>query len=222
MAPFLFLFILFFLVKNKKWFLAILLSGTCLFFLLLVIVCFREYSYDYYYEHILQPLPFFIALAFGYIDIKLHRYSLFAFCFIIGVFTISLVKIKNGHVLFERRLCWERHYLNLMSDMSIQKAALSRTYITIGDRTSYWSAPSETLLLSSLGGADSSKTLFLVWNFNHLGQNLQDSTIIAYDGSNVPLSGLNPEYFGLNHSQPYIILDSVVDKSVLHKLSQVR
>lgn len=209
------LFVLFFL-SAKKIIPTLLLTGSCLCFFLLTTVSFRDNQYNYYYEHLYQTVPFFLAFAFSYADFNLSKQRYLRYALLVCVFSISIIKIHNGSRFQKMRLAWYQHYLNIMNDMQVQKAALSRNYINVGSLDSYWSASSESLLLSSLPGPDSSKTLFLVWNFSTLQQDLQDPTVFAYDGVNTPIEELNTAYFRLNKVAPYVIMDSVVQHEILN------
>src|SRR5690606_37960936 len=112
-------------------------------------------------------------------------------------------------------------YMGLMDDFRVQKATLSRDYVSVGERGTYWSAAFESLLLSSLKGPDSSKTLFLVWNYNSLREDISVKDKLVYDGGYWPISMYNQNYFRLNKALPYLVLDSVSDPKLLMELSCV-
>lgn len=211
----------FLLWRGKRRLAALALPALLAFFTLLVCVSFYQDSYNYYYEHLLLPVPFFLALAFCTLDIRKHQGRNLRFAALTLVFAVSVLKVYSGHEVRERRFAWYRQYLGLMETLEVQKATLSRDYISVDERGTYWPAAFESLLLSSLKGPDSSKTLFLVWNYNSLREDIKVRDKLAYDGGHWTIDIYNPKYFRLNKSQPYLVLDSVVDPKLLMDLSRV-
>lgn len=207
---------------KKRWLPAVLVLLVSAFYWVLVAVTFRDDIYDYYFEHLLQPLPFFLALFFvtALFSVITNKRLLYG---LLGLTAfLSLSHIYQNKTEYSARLQWYQNYLNLMQEMDIEKAALSRHYISRMDPKTYWTAGIESLLLSAYNGGQS--TLFLAWNFEqaYVQEALPRKNILVLDGYDIPFSEFNPKYFQMDTLRGYTILDSVVAPERLEQLRIVK
>lgn len=181
-------------------------------FAALVLVSFAESNYNHYIEHLLQPLPFFIALFAGYAVVQWSGKPgarVPVIFILLVVCTISLAKINSSHRSFTERLAWYQRYLQYMDKQGIYNGALDPKYILFDDIDFYWADVPESRLLSSLEGANKTKTLKLQWNRNHLK-------------SDTAKGSLKQGVYFLECSYPYIILDEFAEPGYLDQLVHPR
>jgi hypothetical protein len=203
---FLFVALIIWFLWKRKWLQALFFTGIVLSFWLLVTVSFKDWPYQHYVEHLYQPLPFFTALVFGKYIFQIIRQPRIRFVFLAVISVILFAKISDNHVHFTQRLKWYQNYIGLMHKKNIHKAALEPYYIISETPPDYWASKSESLLLSSLPGPDSSAIILINWNKESLNKNLENS------------NDFNGNYFHLNNKEPYIILDSVASPETLNQL----
>ncbi|MBS1629291.1 MAG: hypothetical protein JST27_04450 [Bacteroidetes bacterium] len=221
LVPVIFLITLALLWRLRSYRLMGLLVLSCLGILTLVLINFENWNdhlYDQYYEHQLQPIVFFLVLFLSYALYRLRLNQIWVSGAMAIVFLISFLKIEAGKNWHIERQRWLWGYLNLMDEMHIKKAALGRIWIREDlIRGSFWSASTETLLLSASQGPEHAKTLFLAWDPDHINEPVQTGTDFVNDSWYFKLNELPKRYFQLDE-KPYVILDHVVPASKLQAM----
>jgi hypothetical protein len=199
--------LLFCYVKRKQWLHLLLFAGTILSFWLLVTVAFRDWPYDHYPEHLYQPVPFFVALAFATLLPSLTGKAVVRASLLLVIFAISLGKIYDNHKFYTGRLDWYRRYIQLMRQSGIRNATLSETHKIYGIRYSYWASNCESMLLSALPGPDSAVRI------------LVDGNAVLLNKNPAAYTSGNAAYFG-NIREPFISLDSLYSPRLLDSVAQ--
>lgn len=221
-AVLLLLFSLVYLFWQRKWGAVMLLASTCFGFWLLVSVTFKDKVYNYYFEHLYQPLPFFIALAFVTYGIKLFGAPYKMAIVLTAALVISIAKMNNAHEDNAQRQAWLYRCFDLMRSYHLRKAAIGNGY-AIGDQNQYWSVTCESTLLSSLDPEDSSRTLLVTSRFDNMKEEIdQTGSLVLGVKCWIPISELNHLYFRLNAGKSYGILDSLVSTQELNNLANVK
>jgi hypothetical protein len=187
----------------------------------LVLINFEDWGghfYDHYYEHMLQPAIFLLALLCCYALKNLPGREWQKTGVLAVVFVISLAKISSGSEPHVARQRWIYGYLELMDQISVKKAVAGRIWVPDGMvRGSFWSSSWESLILSSLEGPGRSKTLFLSWDTHRINEPVQATDEFVTDSWSFKQSSLPKTYFSLG-DKPYVILETAVPDSVLEHL----
>jgi hypothetical protein len=199
---------LFFFLSRKQWLNALLFAGTIFGFWLLVTVSFKDWRYDHYPEHLYQPVPFFVALAFASVAPNLFRNTVLRTACLLAVFAVSLGKIYGNHGFFAGRLDWYRQYIQLMHRSGIRHATLSEEHKVYGGQYSYWASSSESLLLSGLPGPDSAVQILVNGNAAALNERLKNEAVVP------------SRYFG-TITEPFVSLDSLYSAPFLDSLAKI-
>lgn len=203
------LVLLIFYAGRKQWLTLLFFSGTVFGFWLLVTVSFKAWPYDHYPEHLYQPVPFFVALAFATAaPVLLRDNRLRAACLLV-IFGISFGKIYNNHDFFTGRLDWYRQYINLMHRAGIRNATLSETHKVYGIQYSYWASNCESSLLSAMPGPDSAVHIIVNGDAARLNENR--------DGQPISLS----PYFG-KIKEDFVSLDSLFGAGLLDSIGKMK
>lgn len=206
-------------ILQKKWLHVLLSVGILGGFFLLVTVSFKGDPYNYYFEHIFLPLPFFLSLFFCTYVLPACRKASLQVVLLSVIFSLGLIQIFNNSVAYQDRLSWYRNYLDVMAENNWKKAVISRDNFTAVAKGVYWSVSSETLLLSSLEGPENSRTIYAAEHTDQLKKKISDPRIFLYDGWEVSLSEFPGKYFLQDTLHPYVILDSMLSRPVMDSLN---
>lgn len=200
------LLLLVFLLRSRKWLQLLVFAGFLSAFWLLVTVSFKDWSYNFYTEHLYQPLPFFIALVAGqyykevFFSKKMAAWGFGILC------VLAFAKINGNHRFFERRLDWYSACMQQMRARNVDHAVVSPAYLPQGNKD-YWACFCETMLLSSLAAPDSSMALVVDGNLAKLNGNLEKEQPVR------------TPYF-TRTVNPFVSLDSLAGPAVLLQLQQ--
>jgi hypothetical protein len=209
------------LIYRKRWKMLTFLLLTIIALLTVVMIAFEDFGthfYDHYYEHMLQPVVFFLLLIFCEVLETNPIKSWIKTTVLTFIVLISLAKINSGSESHFARQKWMYTYLNLMDKMGLKKAILGRINIPDGMiMASFWSASTESLFLSALEGPQKAKTLFMPWDINVLYAPAEATDLFIMDGWNFPQSTIPKKYFELDN-RPYVILDKVIPDTVLRNM----
>ena len=198
--------LLFFYARRKQWVSLLLFTGTVCGFWLLVTVAFRDWPYDHYPEHLYQPVPFFITLAFAVAFPTLVQKASVRALVLLVIFAVSIGKIYDNHQFYTGRLDWYRRYIHLMHQSGIRNATLAEAHKIYGVQYSYWASNCESMLLSALPGPDSAVRILVDGNAARLNENPSGNT------------HSNTAYFG-NMREPFVSLDSLYGSHVLDSIA---
>lgn len=200
------LLLLVFLVRSRKWLQLLCFGGVLAGFWLLVTVAFKDWPYNFYTEHLYQPLPFFIALVAGqyykevFFNKKMAAWGFGLLC------VLAFAKINANHRFFERRLDWYSACMQQMRDRNVDHGVVSLTYLPQGNKD-YWASFCETLLLSSLSSPDSSMAIVIDGDLAKLNRNLEKEQPVR------------TPYF-TRSTRPFVLLDSLAGPAVMEKLQR--
>jgi hypothetical protein len=206
LVPLLLLVTLIVLIRSRRKALGGYLFLTVSFFFTLILLVFQtsnEILYDQYYEHLMQPLSFFIVLAFMDVLRANRRYILLERVSLLLIGIISVSKIVNGSQVITDRHEWYGRKFKIMDACAIRKAIILRDEVPDGNnKSSYWNAGAETLFLSSLAGNEHNKTIFMVWPWIRQ-QSLDEGNeqTILYDGFRHQLGDYPAKYFNLGNER---------------------
>ena len=212
LVPVLLLITIIALIARRKAMLAAFVFLAATGFFTLVLLVFQkngETFYNQYYEHLMQPVVFFIVLAFtdSLGDIFKSRWP--ESVLLVAVFGISICKIITGSEPITKRHAWYRQKFSIMDQCGIRKALISKDELPEGEtKASYWNAGDETLFLSAIAGAEHCKTICVFWPWLK-EQSLQDGNNdykILYDGFIKPIWEFPVRYFKLG-SDRYILIE---------------
>lgn len=207
------------IIKVKKYLAGLYFVGVIIGFWLLITVSFYQYEYNYYYEHLFQPLTFFIVLFFMQFGFYLFKKSYWNQAIILIVLSSSFIMIFKGKEMIQQRQAWYGKCMELMAREGIKKGIISREYVRPQERETYWSSSTETLILSSVNGIERSQTLYLVWDVETIPQDISDTTAYMGDGYSINQTNLPKKYFDLGN-KPYTILENKFGKRELEYLRQ--
>ncbi len=196
--------VLIYFAWKKKWITMIYFGGIVFAFWLLVTVSFRDWPYDHYPEHLYQPVPFFIALAFAGMLAAFSNQWIKTLS-LLAIFVISIGKIYNNHKFFTERLAWYQRYIDLMQASGIRNATLSAEYTVYGVKDAYWASKCESLILSGLPSPDAARQLIINGDVKALNENWREGFLSGYFGKEVV---------------PYVSLDTLFSKQVLDSLKK--
>lgn len=196
--------LLLFYAGRKQWLNLLFFAGVVTGFWLLVTVSFRDWPYDHYPEHLYQPVPFFISLAFATVVPGLFRHTLLRAISLLVIFVVSFGKIYNNHRFYTGRLDWYRQYIDLMRRSGIRNATLAESHKIYGVQYSYWASNCESLLLSGIPGPDSAVRIVVEGDAAKLNTNRQPAASTRYFGD---ISG------------PFVSLDSLYGTRILDSLA---
>jgi hypothetical protein len=199
----------FFLLRQRKWLSAILFLGILFSFWLLVIVCYKDYDYNYYTEHMMQPVPFFIALVWASNYKKwLGNWPIIAPISIALFFIISISKINNAQSEFAKRLQWYKNYIGLMQRNGVENAVIQPSYRAFGNEYNYWASTCESNILSSLEHNNTTVNLKVDWDAGKYNDNLSTER------------KEQTRYYRFSNT-PFVMLDSIATPKILEQLKQV-
>ena len=199
--------LLFCYARRKQWLNLLLFAGTVCGFWLLVTVAFRDWPYDHYPEHLYQPVPFFVALAFTTALPSLFRGLVARALVLLVIFAVSFGKIYDNHQFYTGRLDWYSRYIHLMRQAGIRNATLAESHKLYGIRYSYWASNCESMLLSALPGPDSAVRILVDGNAARLNERPEVNT------------RANTAYFGTMRA-PFVSLDSLYGAKVLNSVGK--
>lgn len=219
LLPILFILAFAAFLKQRKYLAAVLFPLIVSAFWMLITVSFKDRSYSYYFEHMYQPLAFFIAFAAGYYvkEFLSRRLWIPAILLISG---ISFTKIYNGKEPFQQRLSWYAKIFKLMDAKGIKKTFIENSSVSLShEPESYWTDFYETLVLSAMEGRENTKTITIVWNIEDARKYTGVSDVLF----NVafyphPIREFPAEYFQIG-DESYIILRDVFSVEEIRKLS---
>ncbi len=203
------LLLLVFYARRKQWLTLLFFGGILSGFWLLVTVSFKAWPYDHYPEHLYQPVPFFVALAFATAaPVLLRNNRLRAACLLV-IFGVSFGKIYDNHDFFTGRLDWYRQYIGLMHRSGIRNATLAESHKIYGIQYSYWASNCESSLLSAMTGPDSAVRIIIDGNAAQLNEH--------HNGKPISLS----PYFG-KIKENFVSLDSLYGPAVLDSIGKIK
>ncbi|MBO9701503.1 MAG: hypothetical protein J7604_14935 [Sporocytophaga sp.] len=189
-------------------------------FYILYLITRPAIIYDFYCQHLFQPLTFIIALFFGQYATTAFKISKFYPIILSMIFVFPIYFICRDSIIIKQRHAFFQNYLNFMDKNGISKAIISRDNAkNIGNPELFWASPDEALLLSSLDGNTKSKLIYVAPNINEINHNLHSSDIIFYDTWNTSLNVLPSEYFAVSKKSTYIILEKEFGSDIVSNLS---
>lgn len=203
--PLMFIAALILLFRKKEKVLSGYIFLVVAFFFTLILLVFQndETIYNQYYEHLMQPLSFFVVLAFMDLLPYSHQYKVAEKVFLVAVSAVSISKIITGNQVVTDRHQWYAEKFKVMDNCGIRKAIIERDEVPYGvDKSSYWNAADETLFLTALDGNKHNKSIFMAWGWvtlPSLGEGNEQT--VLHDGYRNLVSDYPARYFDLGHER---------------------
>jgi hypothetical protein len=196
------------LLRQRRWLSLALYPCIIGAFWLLVTVSFKNMTYNFYPEHMYQPLGFFIALGFGYTLVQITIHKLLKISILSITSIIAFAKINNGAKHNHSKIEFYKPYIQFLRARGIKKAALRRAFVP-GNFDSYWAGHCESLLISAQDGPDSAIVLYLHYSpklFTHSDPSNE------FD---------NKDYIRIIKSEKAILVDSIATASQIDSLNKI-
>jgi hypothetical protein len=192
---------------RKRYLLVLGLPVYLLGYWLIVMASYKEQTYSAYIEHLLQPIPFVLALWTAYYLLSDTTKPVFQVLLLVPLLLISFIKIADNHVVFTGRIRWYNNLIEFMHEKGWNNAVITPYFVPVGDQHAYWAAASESELISSLPGPENTVTIrvdWSTWNSNHL----------------TPPANERTKYF-TRRAEPFLLVDSFATPQKLDSLRQV-
>jgi hypothetical protein len=202
-VPLIVAFTLGYFIYKRKWLAAFYSLLITLCFYILISVCYRDWNYVPYTEHLYQPMAFFIGLIFSSIVFKALKHQYIIATMLAIILIISFSKIKNNSVFFKKRLEVYSSFFKIMGQYHISNATMTADGILSYKREDYWSTDCETRLLSGYYDFNNQKEIFINGN---------------KEAFNYRLSMQNPKYYFKNIPLPFYALDSIIKPTALRQM----
>lgn len=188
-------------------------------FYLLYVITKPNLTYDFYGQHLLQPLTFFIALFLGQYACSAFKISKYYPVILSALFIFPLYFIYRDSNIVKKRHAFFESYLNLMEKNGISKAIISKDHAkNIGNPAMLWTASNETLLLTSLESPQKSKVIYIVQDINAIPHDLNVTDLFLFDTWVVGQSLFPTKYFTLKNEK-YRVLEKEFGVETISKLS---
>lgn len=218
-TPILIIAIVFALLYLKKFMLTAYFICLILGFYLLYIITKPNLIYDFYGQHLLQPLTFFIALFLGQYACSAFKISKYYPVILSAMFIFPVYFIFRDSSIIKKRHAFYENYLNLMEKKGISKAIISKDHAkNIGNPAMLWTASNETLLLTSLKDPKKSKIIYLVQNIDAVPHDLNITDLYLFDTWVIGQSLFPAKYFTLKNEK-YRILEKEFGFETISNLS---
>jgi hypothetical protein len=199
----LFLVLVYYYAASRQFTKGILLIGFSFAYIFLVNSTFRWGLPKFHMESFNQILAIFVLVPF-LLDLFPKFSPKTKVLFLTVVLVIRLVHIYSQHSDYSKRLAWNQTVLQNSQQLQKQKFLLPENVTPMDLLQITWASPYETLLLSTLSGPDSCKSIFIFNPDIHPVEKwLPANNSLVTPFGPIPLESLPTQYFHFESNSAY-------------------
>lgn len=206
MVPILFCVGMFSLLKDKRWWLAVITIGACLLYYVFMCLTFSNtyYMYRFHIESEWMGLGIIASAPFVLHFLPKQKVSIAALM-VACIIVVRLLYVINSGKMFAKHLQFTEAVLTKMNDKGIRKLAIHESRLVKSNLTLDWALSEESLLLSAMENDIPQRTVYIF----HRG--MEDTTMknpAMFIGCfhNYKPAEINREYFDIDTTKPYTLM----------------
>jgi len=199
-----------FYIGKKQYFKLTFYLVSIIGFLLVIFLTFTKWYYPFIQEKNIVPLNILLLIPFiNEVVFSSNRLNIIKQIFLVLLFAVSVAHVIIASGFYTNRLAYLRDLITMTKQFPEKKFIIDKKYIDINQVNVLWAFATESLLLSSLDGPDSSRSIYIP---NHVEEiktkvNLKDPTLfICVPWYRHLIAGkMDKHYFNLENSAYRII-----------------
>ncbi|MEI7661346.1 MAG: hypothetical protein WCK34_04080 [Bacteroidota bacterium] len=178
---------------------------SLLLFALIIFTTFDLWYYDFIQEKNLMGLILFLLIPFlKDVVFPMGRTRLVVQGLLVVMFLFGTIHVIRASSFFRERLAYISNLISITRSMPEKKFLMAEEMIDRDKLNVYWSLGPETVMLSSLGGPDSTVCMYINDNYGKIaeGTSLNDTMTVIFVpwAKSLDLGRMNRRYFNLDHS----------------------
>ncbi len=194
------------LYLQRKWLYLLFLILSMLFYFGLIAGTYHSKGFDYYYEHFMLTMIFFMVIYFLFQNSFLEQIKFGWTLLFISLFIIRFAKSNDFREQISEQINWYQNRIDDLLHRGFQKALIDVNDYKQLNRSA-WASSTISLVQSSINNPKKSCTVAVVWLGNFSPNFFTKTNIYWADFGEINQDFLNKKYFHIAQ-KPYVVIDS--------------